>query len=134
MNTPMRKFAALLTLLFIAPVMAENYRLQTLADDLSNPWSVAFLPDGGYLIAERDGQVQHLRPDGERVSLAGVPDTYFAGQGGFFDIVLDPDFARNQVVYLSYAHGTPDNNGTGIFESCSFFKESTITCVISQYG
>jgi aldose sugar dehydrogenase len=110
----MRKFLALVTLTLTGFTQAADYALETVADDLSKPWSVAFLPGGDYLVTERGGQLQRLQADGSRVSLSGVPDTYFAGQGGFFDIVLDPGFANNQTVYLSYAHGTSDDNGTGV--------------------
>jgi glucose/arabinose dehydrogenase len=113
----MRKFILLLTLLTLSPAHGADYGLETIADDLSYPWSVAFLPGGAYLVAERDGQLQRLDADGSRTSIAGVPSTYFAGQGGFFDILLDPGFQENQVVYLSYAHGTPENNGTGVIRA-----------------
>jgi glucose/arabinose dehydrogenase len=43
-----------------------------------------------------------------------MPETYYAGQGGFFDIVLHPEYESNQQVYLSYAHGTAKGNGTAI--------------------
>ena len=46
--------------------------------------------------------------------LIGVPAVYHAGQGGLFDVVLHPDFERNRLVYLCFAEGTPDDNGTAI--------------------
>jgi glucose/arabinose dehydrogenase len=110
----MHKFLAMASLLLANLAHGASYTLETIADDLSHPWSVAFLPDGNYLVTERDGQLQRLAPDGSRLALSGVPETYFAGQGGFFDIVLDPHFTDNQLVYLSYAHGTPSDNGTGV--------------------
>lgn len=109
--------AILLLSCLLQPVLAADYSIETLADELSYPWSVAFLPENEYLVAERNGQLQRLAADGSRQALAGVPETYFAGQGGFFDILLDPDFASNGLVYLSYAHGTPDENGTGVIRA-----------------
>jgi glucose/arabinose dehydrogenase len=53
-------------------------------------------------------------PDGSRESIDGVPPSYFAGQGGLLDVVLHPKFDSNQVIYLSYAHGTPGANATAI--------------------
>jgi len=106
--------AALLLSCFTQAAFAADYRIETVAEELSYPWSLAFLPGGEYLVAERNGQVQRLAADGSRRALTGVPETYFAGQGGFFDILLDPDFADNSIVYLSYAHGTPTDNGTGV--------------------
>jgi glucose/arabinose dehydrogenase len=117
MNANMRKYALILILLFPFRATAAEYLLETIVDDLYYPWSLAFLPNGDYLVAERGGKLQRLQPDGSRISLTGVPDTYFAGQGGFFDIVLDPAFERNQTVYLSYAHGTPGENATGVIRA-----------------
>ena len=117
MKVTVRKYTLLMMLVCCFGAKASDYALETIADDLSNPWSVAFLQSGDYLITERSGQIQRLRPDGSRVSLKGVPHTYFAGQGGFFDIVLDPAFEQNRMVYLSYAHGTPSENATGVIRA-----------------
>lgn len=113
----MRKYAVLVLLIVSCHAVAAGYKLETLANDLENPWSLAFLPDGSFLITERAGKLLHIREDGTRTSLSGVPQTYFAGQGGFFDIVLDPAFPTNSIVYLSYAHGTPESNGTGVIRA-----------------
>lgn len=71
--------------------------------DLDTPWSVAFLPDGGWLITEREGTLLLIGADGERRPVSGIPDVRASGQGGLFDVVLDPDFATSRVIYLSYA-------------------------------
>ena len=97
-----------------AQTAVADYTLTTVADKLDNPWSVAQLPDRSFLITERTGQLLRVAPDGTRISIAGVPPSYFAGQGGLLDVVLHPQFASNQVIYLSYAHGTPEANGTAI--------------------
>lgn len=97
---------------------AEDYTLETVAEGLNHPWSVTFLPDGDYLVAFRVGEVRRISAAGEvGEAIGNAPETYFAGQGGFFDVILDPDFATNQIVYLSYAGGTPDSNGTTIMKA-----------------
>jgi glucose/arabinose dehydrogenase len=79
------------------------------------PWSVAELPGGGFLVAEREGTLQRLAADGSLLAeIQGVPPVYAKSQGGLFDVLLAPDFADSQVIYLSYAHGTPAANGTRI--------------------
>jgi glucose/arabinose dehydrogenase len=80
-----------------------TYRLATLATGLVQPWSIAFLPDGHMLITERPGRLR-VYADGrlEPRSLGGVPQVHAAGQAGLLDVCLHPDFARNQVLYLSY--------------------------------
>lgn len=42
--------------------------------------------------------------------IAGIPEVFSAGQGGLLDVSAHPDFANNQLVYLSFAHGTEENN------------------------
>lgn len=97
------------------PATAADYRLETLAEGLHHPWSVAQLPDGSFLVTERRGSLLHLSADGtQRTIIAGVPSTFVAGQGGFFDILLHPEFAANGLVYLSYARGDAAANGTAI--------------------
>lgn len=84
-----------------------------MASGLHHPWGVALLPDGDFLVTERDhGRVRLVSPDG-RISgpLAGVPPVFrFHGdsssQSGLFDVRLDPDFGQNRQVYLSYAKPT----------------------------
>ena len=101
--------------LFIShPVQADAYVVEEVATGLDFPWSVAFLPGGDYLVAERSGRLQRIS-NGERVEIGGLPDTYVAGQGGYFDIVLDPGFGENRLVYLSFADGSKRSNRTAIF-------------------
>ena len=101
--------------LFLPQAVAVEYQVETVAEGLSHPWCIAFLPDGDYLVTEKSGQLRRVSASGEvSEPLDGVPETYFAGQGGIFDVVLDPDFASNQTIYLSFAHGTPEANGTRI--------------------
>lgn len=90
------------------------YQIDTLADGLEHPWSLAFLPDGRMLVTERPGRLRLLAPDGETLveSLSGVPDVYASGQSGLFDVVLSPQFEDDQRVYLSYACGSAEANHT----------------------
>lgn len=92
-----------------------NYQLETVAEDLDFPWSIAFLPNGSRLVTELSGQLRLLDETGQPgPPIGGVPEVFYAGQGGLFDALPDPDFASNQWIYLSYAAGDQDNNGTTI--------------------
>ena len=94
---------------------APAYEVVPLAEGLDHPWSLTFMPDGSMLIVELSGSIRVMR-DGALSDepVAGVPEVYFESQGGLFDVVLDPDFEENSLVYLSYAHGTPDSNATRV--------------------
>jgi glucose/arabinose dehydrogenase len=101
-----------------SPIATELLRLEmtTVASGLEHPWSLAFLPDGRILVTERPGRLRLVTGDG-KVSepIAGVPAVYAVGQGGLLDVVLDPDFAENSTIYLSYAEpGDGDTNGTAV--------------------
>ncbi|MDX2060588.1 MAG: PQQ-dependent sugar dehydrogenase [Gemmatimonadales bacterium] len=87
----------------------------TVASGLKNPWGLAFLPDGRMLVTERPGRLRFVSADG-RLSepLGGVPTVAAVGQGGLLDVALDPDFARNRLVYLSYAEPGDGGQGTAV--------------------
>jgi glucose/arabinose dehydrogenase len=86
-------------------------RVETVAKGLEHPWALAFLPDGRILVTERPGRLRMVERDG-RLSrpLAGVPKVHAQGQGGLLDVAIDPKFAANRFVYLSYAE--PGEDGT----------------------
>lgn len=107
--------AALLALGAASCSLADDYRQETWAEGLSLPWSLAFLPDGSALVTELGGTLRRIGSDGAVSGpLAGIPAVYFAGQGGLLDVALHPQFESNRLVYLSYAEGSPKDNGTAI--------------------
>lgn len=95
---------------------AGELRIETVAIGLEHPWAVALLPDGGFLVTERPGRLRRISADGAvSPPLAGVPEVFAVGQGGLLDVVLDPDFARNRRIWLSYAEpGPEDTAGTAV--------------------
>jgi len=96
----------------------EHYdvKLTVVADGLDHPWGMAFLPDGAILVTERDpGTIRIVEKDGTvRLPLANTPRAYTSGQGGMLDVVLDPDFANNNLIYFSYAEAGDGGAGTAV--------------------
>jgi glucose/arabinose dehydrogenase len=81
-----------------------SFRVETVAEGLQNPWGLTFLPDGRALVTERPGQLRIVGKDGKLSEpVAGVPAVAAVGQGGLLDVALSPDFARNNLVFLSFA-------------------------------
>ena len=77
---------------------------------VARPWGMAFLPGGDILVTERDGRLRAIRKGKlDPVAIAGLPPINPAGIGGLFDIALDPDFASNRRLYLSYVKPDPAN-------------------------
>ncbi len=93
----------------------HKFRVTTVTRGLEYPWSLAFLPDGSMLVTERPGRLRVIR-DGrlEPKPVQGLPAIAEVGQGGLLDIALDPDFARNRLIYLSYAGAGPGGHGTEV--------------------
>ncbi|WP_202922354.1 PQQ-dependent sugar dehydrogenase [Pseudoxanthomonas koreensis] len=86
-------------------------KLTVLARGLSHPWAVAPLPEGGFLVTERGGNLRRIGADGSvSAPLAGVPAVAARGQGGLLDVALAPDFAQSRRIYLSYAEA----DGSGL--------------------
>jgi glucose/arabinose dehydrogenase len=113
-----RGLATLAALALTSCSFAADYRLETWVGGLELPWSIAFLPDGSALVTELGGRLRPVAADGQvGPPVANVPAVYFAGQGGLFDVVLHPAFADNRLVYLSYAEGTPADNGTAVLRA-----------------
>lgn len=92
------------------PVSVEIF-----ADGLEHPWGAALLPDGGMLVTERPGRLRHVSDDGTvGEPIAGVPDVLAQGQGGLLDVALDPEFASNRTIYLSFAEERQGGAATSV--------------------
>lgn len=97
------------------PSSAGDLAVETVASGLEHPWSLAFLPDGRMLVTERPGRLRLVETDGKLSRpITGVPNVMARGQGGLLDVALDPDFARNRLVYLSFAEPRANGNGTSV--------------------
>jgi glucose/arabinose dehydrogenase len=93
-----------------APQVKANvaYAVADYVTGLQKPWGLVFLPDGSLLISEKPGRLR-LFADGKlSAPIAGVPKVDTRGQGGLLGLALDPAFASNRLVYMSYAEGHPD--------------------------
>jgi glucose/arabinose dehydrogenase len=88
-------------------------RVVQLADGLSNPWSMQFLPNGDMLITERAGRLRILR-NGVLATdpIPGVPQVRTTILGGLLDVLLHPHFESNRTLYLSFSKAIDDDRST----------------------
>jgi len=93
----------------------SNYtiRVVELAAGLSNPWSMAFLPNGDILVTERAGRLRILR-DGvlDPDPIRGVPEVRTTVLGGLLEVLPHPEFRTNSILYLSYSKAIDDDQST----------------------
>ncbi len=81
---------------------------RVVARGLSHPWSLAFLPDGRMLVTEKSGTLRIVTQRGEVSAPVGnVPPVLFAGDCGLLAVLVDPDFATNRLIYLSFVGYRP---------------------------
>ncbi|MCW8998453.1 MAG: PQQ-dependent sugar dehydrogenase, partial [Kangiellaceae bacterium] len=99
--------------LFISSMVAANqYTLETVITDIDIPWGMAQLPDGNFLVTDRDGTLYHANPKTKKnIKITGLPKVNARGQGGLLDIELHPEYKKNGWVYLSLS--SPEGSGRG---------------------
>lgn len=96
-------------------VSGVSGQYQTLASGLEHPWGMAFLPSGEILVTERAGRLRVVGKDGKlSPAVTGLPAIYAEGQGGLLGVTLDPDYAKNGLVYWAYAEEIDSVNGTAV--------------------
>jgi glucose/arabinose dehydrogenase len=103
----------------VGAVVLGAARLERLTSGLQRPWSLAFTPEGEILVTEKYRGLRVVR-DGELLPepLAGGPPNVFAkADSGLLDVALDPEFARNRTLYLSFAEGDEQANHTAIWRA-----------------
>jgi aldose sugar dehydrogenase len=91
----------------------QRIRLVRVAAGLENPWAVAFLPDGRFLVTERPGRL-NIVSHGGATPVSGLPDVHAFRQGGLLDVSLHPEFDENGYVYLTYSKGDADGTTTAL--------------------
>jgi glucose/arabinose dehydrogenase len=105
-------------------VKTENF-----ATGLEHPWGLDFLPDGRMIVTERPGRIRIVAKNGTvGKPLVGLPEIQAGGQGGLLDVAVDPQFARNRRVFISFAEpGVNAEAGTAGTAVASFtLTDSTL--------
>jgi aldose sugar dehydrogenase len=103
-----------------APPAPAPPSISVVAEGLEYPWGLGFLPDGSMLVTERPGRLRLISADGLTTSapIVGTPVVDARDQGGLLDVAVDPGFAVNRRIYLSYAEpgvgAQAGQNGTAV--------------------
>lgn len=103
----------------------QDIRVVVVTKELSFPYSMVFLPDGTLLVSQRNGQLRTIRNgklDPRPVS--GGPQAFSAGESGapgavhgYMTLALHPQFAQNQLLYMSYTKRQNDRNYVAVSRS-----------------
>lgn len=94
-----------------APPIQDDIALETtvVASGLVNPWGMAQLPDGRWLVTERPGRLRLIGRDGSvSAPIRGLPKVDARGQGGLLDVAIRDDFSVSRRIWWSYAEPRGD--------------------------
>ncbi len=100
----------------VVPATAQ-VRAEVVTSELQNPWGVAFLPDGRFLVSEKAGRLRVVEPGGAiGMALQGLPPIATGGQGGLLDVLSDSGFNDNRTVYFCFSEPSASGpaNGTAL--------------------
>ena len=83
----------------LAPNAFAEINVETVLDNLKNPWELEFAPDGKIFFTERDGRLWVIDNESILQLVAEFPASN-TSEGGLLGLELDPDFENNQFLYL----------------------------------
>ena len=100
-------------------VQATNqpFWVEELVGGLRNPASMAWLPDGGLLIAERNGGLRLYAHGRLSEPLKGTPPSYQNLMNGLKEVVLDPAFASNSTLYILLSEGSYEAHHAAVYRA-----------------
>jgi len=87
-----------------------NYEIKNIYSDVEIPWSIEFLNNETIIYAEKRGEIFIIK-DGKSIKVENVPEIYLRGQGVLLDLELHPNYANNNLIYISYALGSREDGG-----------------------
>ncbi len=113
------RYLLLILLCIIAPFAFSEFKVEVITNELKQPWGVAPLPSGDFLVTEKSGQLRVVSANGVISSpIKGLPEVSVVGQGGLLDVVLHPQFSSNGFIYLSYVSGdSTEGYGTEVMRA-----------------
>jgi cytochrome c len=92
------------------PVEQNRFTKTVLEFNLDEPIEMAILPDSRILFIERKGNVKLYTPSDGKVTVISKIPAWTVSEDGLIGLALDPDFSKNQYVYVFYSHPKKSSN------------------------
>jgi glucose/arabinose dehydrogenase len=117
----------LVSLSFFVNLIFANYQFETIVSNLDDAWSFDFLNENQIIFTEQPGKLKIVTiSSGEILNVEGAPKVQYASQGGLSEIVLDPDFKKNNTLYLTYSALNESGKSTLFLMSAELSNNSLI--------
>ena len=92
---------------------AGPVRITQMVKGLDEPWAIGILPDGSYVITERDGEFLFV-DDGDVKRVRGLPKVVANGQGGLLDVTIARNFSQTRELFLTFSKPQKGGAGTAV--------------------
>lgn len=90
-------------------------KITPIVNGLKNPWGLDFMPGGRMIVSERPGTIRIISKEGlAGPAIQGVPPVRLMGDGGMYDIKLDPDFAKTRLVFWTFVEPVAGGGVTSV--------------------
>lgn len=106
-------FAALPLKAEVLETSQGSLDVSVMGKGFATPWAIGFLPEGGFLVSEREGRLWRVE-NGKRTRIGGLPNIRAGGQGGLLDILIPRDFATRRELFLTFSKNVPGGRGTAV--------------------
>jgi glucose/arabinose dehydrogenase len=91
------------------------YEGKMLTKKLESPWGITTLPDGRFLITQKNGSMVIASNSGTiGEPITGLPAVNSNGQGGLLGLTIDPAFSQNRMVYWVFSEKLSGGNLTAV--------------------
>lgn len=106
---------------------ATAFQANVITSALANPWGIASLPDGRFLITEKAGNMRIVTTSGTVGNpLSGIPGVNASGQGGLLGLCIDPQFVTTRMVYWVFSEAVSGGTVTAVARGRLSANETSI--------
>lgn len=102
MDSKYAAFALIFWMAFFAACKKDKptfVQVDTLVQNLENPWGMVFLPNEDLVFGERTGKISLLKKDETSATLL-MTRSVEVSEGGLLGMAIDPDFGSNGYLYI----------------------------------
>lgn len=90
--------------------ISDDYKIEVFAENLTVPWSIAWTDKDRMLVNERTGKIIIIQNGKlQDAPLLEVKEVSVGSEEGLMGLAIDPNYAENKYIYISYAYGKGDN-------------------------
>ncbi|MEP6597052.1 MAG: PQQ-dependent sugar dehydrogenase, partial [Ginsengibacter sp.] len=93
----------------------SKVKIIPIASGLHSPWGLDFMPGGRMIVSERAGNIRIVSRHGvPGPVIQNVPPVRLMGDGGMYDLKLDPDFGRSRLVFWTFVEPVTGGGVTSV--------------------